>query len=94
MTTVGTVSGSLARATTLSTEKKTHNLKAENYVVFSDVTEDYSPGISLLVSSEELFQREKGGARIYGSFTEKQTNKNHVVNIKRLLLIPKKDISS
>ena len=70
------------------------NLKAENYVVFSDVTEDYSPGISLLVSSEELFQREKGGARIYGSFTEKQTNKIHVVNIKRLLLIPKKDISS
>ena len=32
VTTVGTVSGSLARATTLSTEKKKkkHNLKAEN----------------------------------------------------------------
>ena len=47
---------------------KMHNLKAENYVVLSNVTEDYSPGISLLVSSEELFQREKGGTRIYGSF--------------------------
>lgn len=52
-----------------------HDLKVGNYVVFSDVTEDYSPGISLLVSSEELLKREKGRARIYGSFAEKQQTK-------------------
>ena len=33
-----------------------------------DLTEGYSPGNSLSASSEGLFQRGKGGARIYRNF--------------------------
>ena len=57
VTTVGTVSGSLARATTLSTEKKTHNLKAENYVLFDKHTEDLAPEDSLSEISRGLSKR-------------------------------------
>ena len=58
-----------------------HNLKVENYVLFSRHAEDLSLRDSLLDSSEGLFQRGKGRARIYiGVFAnqnqEKQTNKN------------------
>lgn len=41
----------------LQTEKKTHSLKAENYVLLRDLTEDYSLDYSLLDGSEELFHR-------------------------------------
>ena len=50
----------------LSAEKKMHNLKVENYVLFGDITENCRPDSS--DSSEELFQRGKGGARIHRSF--------------------------
>ena len=53
-----------------------HNLKVENYVLFRELTEDYSPEDSLSGSSEELFQRGKGGARIYTSFVDKIKNKS------------------
>ena len=44
------------------------------------LTEDFSLGYSVSDSSEGQFQRGKGRARIYSSFSEKQTNKNnHVV---------------
>ena len=49
------------------TEKNTH-LKVRSYVLFGDLTEDYSLGVNLLDSSEELFQRGKGGAGIYRNF--------------------------
>ena len=52
----------------LSTEKKMHNLKVESYVLFGELTEDYSPGYSLSNSSEELLQRGNGGARMYMNF--------------------------
>ena len=38
----------------LLTEKKMHNLKVENYVLFSGLVEDVSPGDSLSDSSEGL----------------------------------------
>ena len=50
----------------MSAEKKMHNLKVENYVLFGDITENCRPDSS--DSSEELFQRGKGGARIHRSF--------------------------
>ena len=71
----------------LSTE--THKLKVASYVLFGDLTEDYSLGDSLSGSSEGLFQRGKGGAGYVGVFTEK----NNVVDIKRSLLITKKQTS-
>ena len=36
----------------------------ENYVLFSGLSEDLSPGDN----SERLLQKDKGGARIYKSF--------------------------
>ena len=45
--------------------KHTHHLKGKDYVLFSIYTEDLSPGFSLSDSSEIVFQRGKGGARIY-----------------------------
>ena len=47
------------------TEKNTH-LKVRSYVLFGDLTEDYSLGVNLLDSSEELFQRGKGGNQGWG----------------------------
>ena len=41
--------------------KKTHDLKAENYVLFGELSEDLSPGGSLSDSSEELLWRGEGG---------------------------------
>ena len=53
--------------------KKIHNLKVENYVLFSRLSEDLSLEHSLSDSSEQLLQRGKGGA----SFC----NKDEVVGI-------------
>ena len=51
--------------------RKTHNLEVASSVLFGGLTEDYSPGDGLSESAEELFQRGKGGARIYGVLEEK-----------------------
>ena len=51
--------------------EKMHNLKVKNYVLFVDKTEDFSLKDSLLDSSEGLLWRDKGGARIYRSFCNK-----------------------
>mgnify|MGYP006996685678 CR=1 FL=1 len=48
-----------------SYEKKKHKVKSEGYVSLKGHTEDLSPGGSLSDNSEILFQRGKGGARIY-----------------------------
>ena len=50
-----------------------HNLKVEDYVLFSGLTEGLSTGYSLSDSSEGLFQRGMGGTRIYRSFCKKKT---------------------
>ena len=47
--------------------EKKHNLKVDSYILFGDLTEDYSLGISLSDRSEELFQRGKGRVRIYSN---------------------------
>ena len=70
----------------MATEKIMHSLKVEGYVLFRDITEDYILGNSLSDSSEEQFQRGKGGARIYGSFSWKKT---HVVKHQKLPIITK-----
>ena len=57
------------------------------------LTEDFSLGYSVSDSSEGQFQRGKGRARIYSSFSEKQTKTTMLWNIKSLLLIIKTDIS-
>ena len=49
------------RILTMLTEKNTHLKKVRSYVLFGDLTEDYSLGVNLSDSSEELFQRGKGG---------------------------------
>ena len=49
-----------------------HSLKAENYVLFGDLTEDYSPGYSFLDICEGLVQRGKGGPKIYRVFCWKK----------------------
>ena len=46
-------------------QQKTHNLKVENYVLFVRLSEDFKK------SSEGLFQRGKGGVRLYKSFYNK-----------------------
>ena len=64
----------------LSTEKNhknSHNLKVASYVLFRDLSEDYSPGDSLSESSEEMFQRGEGGATIYRSFCWKKNIVKH-----------------
>ena len=74
--------------------KKMRNEKVENYALFGGLAEDLSPGDSLSDSSEGLFRRGKGGARIYRSFCKK-TKTNRLTkqknpgswNMKRLLLI-------
>ena len=59
-----------------------HNLKVRNYVLFGGHAEDFSPGDSLSNASEGLFQRGKGGARIYKSFC-KNKNKPQVFGISK-----------
>ena len=58
-----------------------HNLEVESYILFRNLTEDNSLGNNLSDSSEELFQRGKGEARIYKSFRWKkkcsQTSKDY-----------------
>ena len=48
----------------MSTEKKMHNLKAENYVLFGGLAEDFSPGDSLSDGSEGGSEEAREGARI------------------------------
>ena len=70
-----------------------HNLNVENYVLFEDITIAWKTASQITL--EELFRRNKGGARIYkffllGNKKIKQTNKKkHVVKHQRLLLITK-----
>ena len=59
-------------------EKKMHNLNVENYVLFEDITIAWKTASQITL--EELFRRNKGGARIYkffllGNKKIKQTNK-------------------
>ena len=49
-------------------KKKKYSLRAENYVLFGEYTEDLSLGDSLSDRSERLFQRGKGRAKIYRNF--------------------------
>lgn len=49
----------------LSTEIETYKIKVVNLVSFMDLTEDYSPGDSLLDIAEGLLQRGKGGVSVY-----------------------------
>ena len=55
--------------------KKKHNLKGESYVLFGGLSEDSSQEDSLSDSSEGLFQKGRGGARVHRSFC----NKNQIV---------------
>ena len=50
----------------------------ENYILYSRHTEDLSPEDSLSDSSEGLFQRDKGGAKIHRSSC-KEKKKTEVV---------------
>ena len=52
-----------------------HTSKVENYVLSGGLNEDLSPGYSLLDSSEGLFQRRNGGARLYKSYCKNSNNK-------------------
>ena len=58
-------------------EKKCTILKVENCVLFSRFSEDLSLEDSLSDSSEGLFQRSKGGKRIYRGFTRKNKWPEH-----------------
>ena len=51
--------------------KKTHNLKVENYILFSGHSKDLSPEHNVSDSSGSLLWRDKGGDRIYRSFCKK-----------------------
>ena len=73
-------------------KKKIHKLKVASYILFRELTEYYSLRNRLSDSPEILFQKGKGGARIYRSFCWKQINV--YLNIKRVQLITKKDILS
>ena len=59
-----------------------------NYVLFStaDKSADLRPGHSISDNSEELLQRDKGGARIYRSFY----NKGKVVKTSKYYCLLKK----
>ena len=48
-----------------------YDLKTENRVFLEEHTEDLSPGGSLSYCSEGLFRRDKGGARIFRNFCNK-----------------------
>ena len=48
--------------------KKRHSLKVENYVLFRALLKTVAQEGSLSDSSEKLFQRRKGVARIYRRF--------------------------
>ena len=49
-------------------KKNTHSFEVEDYLYSVDFMEDFSPRHCLSGSSEGLFQKNKGGARIYRSF--------------------------
>ena len=53
------------------TEKKLHSFIFVSHVLFGDLTEDYSLGSSPSDNSEELFQRGKGGGKMYRTFWKK-----------------------
>ena len=48
-----------------SAEKKMHNLKVENFILFSKLVRDLNLGYRLVDSSERLFQRGSGGRSVY-----------------------------
>lgn len=54
--------------------KKMHNLEVENYVLFSALAEDLSPGDSLSDISDGLFWRGKEGTKIYRRFCKRKQN--------------------
>ena len=56
-------------------QQQKHNLRDENYVLFSGLAEDLCSGGSFSDSPGGLLRRGKEGARIYRSFH----NKDHVV---------------
>ena len=62
----------------LKKKKKPHNLKVVSYVLFGDVTEDCSLGDNLSASSEESFQRHKGGYAGYIGGLLKNKNKTWI----------------
>ena len=64
--------------------RKTNNLKASGYGLFTNLSEDYSLGDSLSGSSEELFQRGKGRANIYRRFFWKKKKKKKVVEHQKI----------
>ena len=80
----------------MSIEKKKHNLKTENYVLFSRFTDDPSQRYSLSDGPEGLFWRCKGGAKIQFLPKEKkkqqQQQQNRQQDIKTLLLIQENQI--
>ena len=55
------------------------------------LTEDYSLGCSLSDISKKLFQRDKGRARVYGSFywKKKKQKQKHRVEHQNILLVTK-----
>ena len=71
------------------TNKQTHNLKVENYVLFGGFTEDLSLGRSLSDGSEELLQRGERGPGFVGVLQQKPGSGN----IRRELLIKEKQAS-
>ena len=54
-----------------------HNVKVENDVLFRRHTEDLSPGGSFSDGFEGLFQRVKGGTKIYRIFCNKNQVAEH-----------------
>ena len=57
----------------LTEKKKKHNLTVVNYVLLSGSIEDLSPDVATQTALREgLFQRGKGGSRIYRKFCNKK----------------------
>ena len=64
-----------------------------SFVLFSELTEDYSLGKSLSDTSEKVLKSGKKGARIYRSFCwEKKKKKSMLSNIKTLLITKTKHL--
>jgi len=62
-----------------------HNLNVENYILFRTLLRTIAQEGSLSYSSEGLFQRGKGGARLYKSICcKKKKKKTHVVKHQKI----------
>ena len=62
-----------------------HNLNGENYILFRTLLRTIAQEGSLSYSSEGLFQRGKGGARLYKSIClKKKKKKTHVVEHQKI----------